>query len=299
MGKFINPFTDVGFKRIFGQEMSKPVLIAFLNSLLKDERSIVDVKFLDKEQLGLSDGDRSLIYDIFCETEDGDHIIVEMQNKYQPYFKKRSIYYVSRSIVEQGERGNQWKYDIKAVYLVAFLNFKLSDISKDFRTDVALMDMKHRTVFSDKVRLIYLQLPYFTKEADDCQDVFERIIYVLKHMDALKRMPWMLQDAVFKKLSEITDIASLNKEERQKYDESLRHYRDTLIVMEGQYLEGEAKGRAEGEAKGRAEGLAEGEAKGRADGIRDTARKMKQKGLPADMIAEMTGLSLADIEAIG
>lgn len=109
MGKFINPFTDVGFKRIFGQEMSKPVLIAFLNSLLKDEHQIVDVKYLDKEQLGISDGDRSLIYDIFCETESGEHIIVEMQNKYQPYFKKRSIYYVSRSIVEQGERGSQWK----------------------------------------------------------------------------------------------------------------------------------------------------------------------------------------------
>lgn len=100
MSKFINPFTDIGFKRIFGQEVSKPVLIAFLNALLVGERSITDVKFLDKEQLGLSDGDRSLIYDIFCETDDGEHIIVEMQNKYQPYFKRRSIYYLSRSIVE-------------------------------------------------------------------------------------------------------------------------------------------------------------------------------------------------------
>ena len=180
MGKFIYPFTDVGFKRIFGQEMSKPVLIAFLNSLLEGERAIVDLKFLDKEQFGLVQGDRSLIYDIYCETEDGEHIIVEMQNKYQPYFKERSIYYTARSIVEQGERGSQWKYDIKAVYLVAFLNFETSDISKDFRTDVALMDMKRRTLFSDKVRLIYLQLPYFTKEADDCANVFERIIYTLK-----------------------------------------------------------------------------------------------------------------------
>ena len=218
MSKFINPFTDVGFKRIFGQEISKPVLIAFLNSLLSEERSIVDVKFLDKEQIGISDGDRSLIYDIFCETETGELIIVEMQNKYQPYFKKRSIYYVSRSIVEQGERGSEWKYDIKAVYLVAFLNFKLSDISEDFRTDVALMDMKRRTVFSDKVRLIYLQLPYFTKEADDCENVFERIIYVLKHMDILQRMPWMAQDAVFKKLSEIAEVASLSQEDRRRYD---------------------------------------------------------------------------------
>ena len=298
MGKFINPFTDVGFKRIFGQEMSKPVLIAFLNSLLKDEHHIVDVKYLNKEQLGISDGDRSLIYDIFCETEGGEHIIVEMQNKYQPYFKKRSIYYVSRSIVEQGERGSQWKYDIKAVYLVAFLNFKLSDISDDFRTDVALMDMKRRTVFSDKVRLIYLQLPYFTKEADDCENDFERIIYVLKHMDVLKRMPWILQDSVFKKLSEIAEVASLNKEERKQYDESLRHYRDTLIVMEGQYMEGEKKGRAEG----RAEGLAEGEKKGRAEGRTeeklDNARKMKAKGFAIEDISDITGLTAEEIDTL-
>ena len=177
MGKFINPFTDVGFKRIFGQEVSKPVLLAFLNSLLEGERRIVDLKFLDKEQLGLESGDRSLIYDIYCETETGEHIIVEMQNKYQPYFKERSIYYTARSIVEQGERGSQWKYDIKAVYLVAFLNFKISDISEDFRTDVALMDMKERTLFSDKVRLVFLQLPYFTKEVDDCENIFEKLIF--------------------------------------------------------------------------------------------------------------------------
>ena len=296
--KFINPFTDIGFKRIFGQEISKPVLIAFLNALLSDERTIVDVRFLDKEQLGISSGDRSLIYDVYCETETGEHIIVEMQNKYQPYFKKRSIYYLSRSIVEQGERGSEWSYDIKAVYLVSFLNFKLSDISGDFRTDVALMDMKRRTVFSDKVRLIYLQLPYFTKEADECESVFERFIYVLKHMDILQRMPWMAQDAVFKKLSEIAEVASLDKEERKKYDESLRAYRDTIVVMEGQFMAGERKGREEGERKGREEGREEGERKGRAEEKLNIARKMKARGMSAEEIAEMTGISVREIEHI-
>jgi len=97
----------------------------------------------------------------------------------------------------------------------------------------------------------------------------------------------------------ITFLNSLLKDERKKYDESLRHYRDTLIVMEGQYLEGEQKGRAEGWAEGRAEGRAEGEKKGREEGIRTTALKMKQKGLPADLIAEMTGMSIADIETLG
>jgi predicted transposase/invertase (TIGR01784 family) len=230
MSKFINPFTDIGFKRIFGQEVSKPVLLAFLNSLLEGERMIVDLKFLDKEQLGISDGDRSLIYDVYCETDTGEHVIVEMQYKYQPYFKERSIYYTARSIVEQGERGNEWRYNIEAVYLVAFLNFKISDISPDFRTDVALMDMERHTVFSDKVRLVYLQLPYFTKEADDCDTIFEKIIYTLKHMDILERMPWMAQNAVFQRLSEIAEVASLTKEERIKYDAGLKAYRYTLAV---------------------------------------------------------------------
>jgi predicted transposase/invertase (TIGR01784 family) len=282
MGKFINPFTDVGFKRIFGQEFSKPVLIAFLNGLLKDERCIVDVKFLDKEQIRINDGDRSLIYDIYCETETGEHIIVEMQNKYQPYFKKRSIYYLSRSIVEQGERGSEWSYDIKAVYLVAFLNFKLNDISSEFRTDVALMDMKRHTLFSDKVRLTYLQLPYFTKEADECENIFERIIFVLKNMDILQRMPWVAQDAVFKRLSDIAEVASLDKEERRQYDESLRHYRDTLVVMEGQYMEGERKGRAEGERKGRM----------------DIARNLKAMGLSIDDIVKASGLTADEVAAL-
>lgn len=148
MGKFINPFTDVGFKRIFGQEVSKPVLIAFLNSLLEGERKITDLQYLDKEKIGLTDGNRSLIYDVLCKTESGEYIIVEMQNKSQPYFKNRSVFYTSRSIIEQGEQGSDWEYDIKAVYLIALLNFRLEGLTDDFRTDVALMDMKRHTLFT-------------------------------------------------------------------------------------------------------------------------------------------------------
>lgn len=282
MSKFINPFTDVGFKRIFGQEISKPILITFLNSLLEGERRIVDLKYLDKEKIGLSDGDRSLIYDILCKTDSDEYIIVEMQNKSQPFFKNRAIYYMSRSIVEQGERGSEWEYDIKSVYLVAFLNFKLGDISQEFRTDVALMDMKTLKPFSDKERMIFLQLPYFTKDLDDCTDIFEKLIYVLKHMEILQRMPFLAQDAVFKRLSEIAEVAALSKEERRQYDESLRHYRDTIAVMHGQYLEGESKGRAEG----------------RDERTLEIARKLKADGMPVEQITKYTGLTAEEIECL-
>ena len=144
------------------------------------------------------------------------------------------------------------------------------------------MDMKHRTLFSDKVRLIYLQLPYFTKEADECESVFEKIIYVLKHMDILQRMPWMAQDAVFKKLSEVAEVASMSKEDRLRYDESLRHYRDTIVVMEGQFLQGQEKGRAEGRAEERL----------------INARSLKANGVPMDVIIKSLHLTKEEAEQL-
>ena len=278
MAKFINPFTDVGFKRIFGQEISKPLLINFLNNLLEGERCIANLTFLDKEQIPVQEGERSLIYDVYCEIEGGEHIIVEMQNKYQPYFKNRSIYYISKYIIQQGERGADWYYDVKAVYLVAFLNFRLKDISDEFRTDVGLMNLRTHEPFSDKFRLIYLQLPLFQKEAEECETDFERWIYVLKNMETLNRLPFAAQNSVFQKLASITDVAALSKQERRVYDESLRRYRDTVIVMEGQ--------RAEGRAEGRAEAMLE------------TARKMKAKGISASDIADITLLPINEIEAL-
>ena len=222
MAQFINPFTDIGFKRIFGQEISKPLLLDFLNNLLAGEEHIVNLSFLDKEQPALYEDDRSLIYDIYCETDEGKKIIVEMQNKSQPYFKNRSIYYVSEAIARQGERGSGWNYAIDAVYLVAFLNFCPMDFNHKFRTDVVLKDKETNDEFSDKIRMTYMQLPLFNKEADECENEFERWIFVLKNMETLTRLPWAAQNAVFKKLEDIADVAALSRQERMKYDEGLR-----------------------------------------------------------------------------
>ena len=178
MANYINPFTDIGFKRIFGQEFSKPLLIDFLNNLLIGEKRIVDLKFLDKEQPPVFVDDRSLIYDIYCELDDNEKIIVEMQNCEQSFFKRRSIYYVSEAIARQGEKGPKWQYDIKGVYLIAFLNFRRPDIGEEFRTDVMLMNKKSKEIFSDKLRLVYLQLPLFKKGVDACENDFDRWIYV-------------------------------------------------------------------------------------------------------------------------
>ena len=92
MSRFINPFTDVGFKRIFGQEINKDLLIDFLNALLDGERQVKDIHFLDKELLPIYEKDRGLIYDVYCTDEKGEQFIVEMQNKEHANFRERTLF---------------------------------------------------------------------------------------------------------------------------------------------------------------------------------------------------------------
>lgn len=278
MSKFINPFTDVGFKIIFGQEFSKPRLLDFLNALLVGERSITDLTFLDKEQPAIYDGDRSPIYDILCETNSGEKIIVEMQNREHPNFKERMLYYAAEAVVRQGEKGAGWNYDIKAVYMVAFTNFVMTGYGGRLRIDVGMTDMQLGGSFTDKIRLICLQMPCFTKEAEECENQFERWIYVLKNMETLTRMPWAAQSAVFQRLAEVAEVSKLSKEDRLKYDHALKRYRDTLNAMTGAEIKGREEGRTEGKV--------------------EVARNMKSSGMSLADIVRFTGLTEEQVNAL-
>ena len=288
MGRFINPFTDWGFKRIFGQEINKDLLIQFLNDLLEGERRITDLSFMDKEQLPETKDQRGVIYDIFCETDTKERIIVEVQYRHQPYFLDRSIYYASRAIVGQGKKAKDWNYQLSAVYTICFMNFQSSGLPlKEFRTDVGLMDMQALRPVSDKFRLIYLRLPLFSRKTEaECENDFERWIYVLKNMETLERMPFEAQNAVFEKLASITDVSALSQEDQERYEESLRIYRDNYAADQYSFNRGLAKGIE----KGRAEGLAEGRTM--------IAKNLKASGVDIQVIIHSTGLTKEQIDQL-
>ena len=207
------------------------------------------------------------IYDIYCTTDQGQHIIVEMQNRYQEHFVDRSLYYASRAIVKQGVKG-EWDYHLAPVYTVCFMNFNIESRSPEkFRTDVCLVDTETGRVFSDNLRMIYLMLPLFTKEEDECETDFERWIFVLKNMSTLERMPFMARNAVFQKLAEIADITALSKEDREKYDESIKVMRDNIAAYKGAIIEGKI----------------------------EIAKNMLMENEPIDKIARYTGLAKEDI----
>jgi predicted transposase/invertase (TIGR01784 family) len=282
MGRFINPFTDMGFKRIFGQEVNKNLLIDFLNDLLEGEKRIIDITFLDKEQLATAADDRSCIYDIYCENENGERFIVEMQNRGHRNFKERAIYYLSRTIANQGRKGPDWMFDLKAVYGVFFMNFHLESRQTKFRTDVSLRDMRTNEPFSDKMRFIFLDLPAFTKDEETCETDFERWIYVLKNMEILQRMPFKARKSVFEELEKIADISALSKEDQEKYEHIIKVYRDNLVTEQWAIEKGLEKGRKEGIEIERLK----------------NARGMKAKGYPLEDIAQITGLSVEEIQKL-
>ena len=312
MGRFINPFTDMGFKRIFGQEATKDLLIEFLNDLLVGEKQIKDIRFLDKELIPEFEGDRGVIYDIYCTTEEGEHLIVEMQNKPQARFRERALYYLSNTIVRQGAKGAEWKFNLKAVYGIFFMNFNLKDASPRLKRNIMLQDTETHETFSDKLRFIFIELPCFKKTEEDCKTDFERWIYVLKNMEILERMPFKARKAAFEKLEKITDIAALSKEDRMKYDESIKVYRDYLVTIEGAVEEGLAKGMAKGLAQGMEKGMAKGFENGLVQGIEkgiaqgmekgmekgrvEVARNMKSRGMSFELIADITHIPISDIE---
>lgn len=305
MGKFINPFTDYGFKLIFGQEVSKELLIEFLNDLLKGERVITNLTFLNNEQLPDYPDERIAIYDIYCTTETGEKIIVEMQNCSQVYFKERALYYLSHAIAKQGLKGNKWQFDVKAVYGVFFLNFLL-DENRKLRTDVILADRETGELFSDKLRQIFIALPLFKKEEDECETDFERWIFVLNNMETLNRMPFKAKKAVFEKLEEIADVHSLSEEERARYENSVNAYRDYLATVDFAAKEGLEEGLAKGLKEGIAKGLEQGIAKGLEKGLEqgkiekaiETARYLKAAGISQELITGATGLSAEEIERL-
>ena len=278
MGRFINPFTDFGFKFLFGREVEKELLIDFLNDLLVGEHVITDIRFLNNEQPPEVKTERGLIYDIYCVTDTGERIIVEMQNREQPYFKDRALFYLSRAITQQAKRG-VWNFQLDAVYGVFFMNFVMDkDMPSKIRTDIVLSDRDTGKLFSNKFRQIFIELPNFNKEEDECENDLERWIYILKHMDTLDRMPFKARKAVFERLEKLASKANMTQEERARYEEEWKVYNDYFNTLDF----AEQKGVQKGLQKGKEE----------------TARNLKELGVADDIIIKSTGLSKEEIEKL-
>lgn len=303
--KYINPYTDFGFKKLFGTEMNKDLLISFLNALFSGSANeIEDVRYLNGENLGDGYGDRRSVFDVYCSASDGSRFIVEMQKAEQTYFKDRSVYYATTPIRQQAPKG-KWDYHLENVYTVGILNFEFPNNeypANSYRHEIKLKDVEDNHVFYDKLTFFYLEMPKFNKTEDELVTMFDKWMFVLRNLSRLLNRPKALQDRIFDKLFRQAEIAKYSDAERRQYESSLKEYWDYTSTLETAERKGEKKGREEGRAEGLAEGLAEGRAEGRAEGeqskAKEIARRMKSQGMSDSEISSLTGLILEDIKAL-
>ena len=313
--KYINPFTDFGFKKLFGSEFNKELLINFLNQVLGDKEQIKNLTYLNNENLGNTETDRRAFFDLYCESAKGEKFIIELQNIKQEFFKDRSIFYSTFPLQNQAPKGKEWNYRLKAVYTIGILNFNFPSEEKDerYQREIQLMDTHTHEIFFDKLTFIYLEIPKFNKGEEAIQTQFDKWMYVLKNLHKLQDRPKILQEWIFERLFAEAEIAKLKPEEMNAYERSLKVYRDNYSIQETAKkemrlarqkalregrAEGLEKGREEGLEKGREEGLEEGLEKGRREEKIEIARMLKKNGVSNHVIENTTGLTKIEIEEL-
>ncbi|MFM2394344.1 MAG: hypothetical protein RLZZ546_2326 [Bacteroidota bacterium] len=236
--KYINPFTDFGFKKLFGSEPNKDLLIDFLNQLLPAQHKIESLTYGDKEQMGLSEYDRKAIFDIYCTNDKGEKFIVEIQKAKQNYFKDRSVYYATFPIQQQAQKG-EWNYNLAAVYTVGILDFVFEE-DRDKQEVMHFVQLKNQKnqVFYDKLTFIYLEMPKFHKVESELETDFDKWMYVFKNLHLLDKIPMKLQSKIFSKLFGEAELAKLEPMDKLAYEESLKVYRDLKAVTDTAYEDG-------------------------------------------------------------
>ena len=306
--RYISLLTDFGFKRIFGTALNKELLICFLNSLFNGKQVVKDVMYLNSEHVGDVYTDRKAIFDVYCEGENGEKFIVEMQNAYQTYFKDRSLFYSTFPIREQAPKGSEWDFNLNNVYTVALLNFDMKDDAfekEQIRHHVQLCDTATHKVFYDKLEFIYVEIAKFDKSLEELETLYDKWLYVLKNLSKLDNRPKELRDRVFDRLFEESEIAKFTPLELREYEDSKKAYRDIKNSIDTAKREGIE----EGMEKGIKQGIKQGMEKGIKQGIEigqkqeherllNTARALFASGMSLEQVKQFTGLNDEEINQI-
>lgn len=277
--KFINPYTDYGFKRLFGTEANKDLLIDFLNQFLPEKHQVADLFYAPNEHLGVNEMDRKAVFDVYCVSQTGDRFIVELQKARQTYFKDRSIFYASFPVQEQALKGD-WDFKLAAIYTVAILNFVLTEHEEtpDVVSVVQLKD-QHGRVFYDKLTFIYMEMPKFTKSVDQLETHADKWQYVFNNLETLQERPPAIGGSIFERLFNAAEVAKFSKADRESYERSLKSYRDLKNTMEAAAMQGIEDGIKQGYQQGVEEGIQKGIKKGIEEGIQQGMQQGIQQGM--------------------
>jgi len=278
LGTFVNPFTDFGFKKIFGSEESKPLLISFLNDLLPLKNKIISLEFKNIEKLGLLEEDRRAIFDIYCRDEKNQEFIVELQRAKQEHFQDRAAYYASFLIQDQAKKG-KWDFELTPIYFIGILDFSLASFSDDNYLHFGqITDIHSQKVMFEKLNFIYIEMAKFKKSESELSGHLEWWLYFLRELVTFDEVPTEFQGDIIENAFELAKLANMSYEDRHAYELSLKYYRDFINVIDTAKKEAKEEGKEEGK--------------------REAAKVLKENNVDLSLIMIATGLSAEEIEQL-
>jgi len=297
--KFIDPKTDYAFKRIFGNENKKEILISFLNAILalRGNKEIKDVTILSETQLPKIKQLKNTFLDVRCIDKRGITYIVEMQVIYTKAFEKRILYYISKADTGQIEKAEDYP-KLNQVIFLGILDFEMFSRKQKYLTKHLIKeDETGETCFED-LMLYFVELPKFDRDLKDLKDLQDKWIYFIKHTGSLQVIPEELKEKTIKEAFEIAKVSSMSKEEYELYEARSMYIQDERGRAEGNYMKGMEDGLEKGKEEGLKEGLEKGIEEGKIEERRGIAKNLIKLGLQAEQIATATGLSDREIKEL-
>jgi predicted transposase/invertase (TIGR01784 family) len=286
---FVDPKNDVAFRKIFGDENKKEILISFLNNILEfagTDKEIMDITIKNPYQVPKLKELKETILDIKAVDKRNIHYIIEMQVFHTTAFEKKVLYYVGKSYYQQLNRAEDYPR-LNQVIFLGFLNFTLFHKNPDYATRHLILDEKTNEHHFQDFELNFVELPKFTKSLEELKDIKDKWIYFVKNAGTMKMIPRELQEP--KELQEAFEVAKQmkwSKEELEAYD------------TRGIYIQDE-RGRIDyAREEGKEEGIKIGEEKGKEQKAIETAKKMLEKGFDLETIVEITGLEPSGIDKL-
>lgn len=284
---YIDPLSDFGFKHIFGNELNKEILIAFLNAVFEGQKYIVDIKYSPTEHQGENKDQKKVFFDLMCSTDNGEDFIVEMQRNKQKYFRDRCVYYISRLINEQiPTKRSHWKTPLREVYLIGLLDFCFQDTREGkYFQDICLMNIDTNEKFYDKLGFKFLELPNFVKKEEDLVTDLDKWFYLLKNMHLLDKKTQFLNEPIFQQVFKSAIMENLTYEER-------------IMEIRKERAESCYQGALEYAAEEAAEKAKKVAEKENKEAILKIAANLKKQLFPILEIAKATNLTTHEIQAL-
>lgn len=305
MKRYLDPKADLTFKKVFGEHPD--LVISFLNALLpfeKEEEYITEVEYLPSELVPDNPIRKDSIVDVRCKDKCGRQFLVEMQMVWSPEFKQRVLFNASKAYVRQIEKGKEYEL-LQPVFSLNLVNdiFE-TDLPDEYYHYYRLVHVEHTEKVIEGLHLVFVELPKFKPQTFSQKRMHVLWLRYLTEIsdNSTEVSKELLDNSDIRKAVDQLELSAFSDEQLAAYEKFWDIVRVERALLKNAERKGMAQGIEKGIARGIKQGMEKGRAEGRAEGCaeekRNTAKTMKEKHLPIEIIVDITGLSLNEIEKL-